>query len=133
MLICYKLSLLLLYYIENLSLIFWEKLLVSLVIIKSLLESLYIWLSHDPDITFAISLISQYMHAPTIQHLSTVTRILRYLKKGITSCGIVRILRYLKKSITSCGIVINNNRHTNIMGYFDYDRVRNALDLSTTG
>jgi len=57
------------------------------------------------------------MHAPTIQHLGMVKRILQYLKGSI-----------------GCGIVMNNNGHTNIMGYSDSDWAGNALDRrSTTG
>ena len=42
-----------------------------------------IYLSHTgPDITFAISVVSQYMHTPRQKHLDIVYRILRYLKKN---------------------------------------------------
>jgi len=68
-----------------------------------------------PDIAFAVSLVSQHMHAPTIQHLGIVKRILRYLKGSI-----------------GCGIVMNNNGHTNIMGYSDSDWAGNALDRRST-
>ncbi|CAL8997969.1 unnamed protein product, partial [Prunus brigantina] len=33
-----------------------------------------------PDITYAVSLVSQFMHSPTMAHLNVVKRILRYLK-----------------------------------------------------
>ena len=40
-----------------------------------------IYLSHTrPDIAFAVSLISQFMHAPRKEHLDAAHRILRYLK-----------------------------------------------------
>ena len=40
-----------------------------------------IYLSHTrPDIAFAVSLVSQFMHAPTQTHLTAVHQILRYLK-----------------------------------------------------
>ncbi|KZV22301.1 Cysteine-rich RLK (receptor-like protein kinase) 8 [Dorcoceras hygrometricum] len=40
-----------------------------------------IYLSHTrPDIAFAVSLVSQYMHSPCQGHLDAVYRILRYLK-----------------------------------------------------
>jgi len=68
-----------------------------------------------PDIAFAVSLVSQHMHAPTIQHLGIVKRILRYLKGSIGR-----------------GIVMNNNGHTNIMGYSDSDWAGNALDRRST-
>jgi hypothetical protein len=57
-----------------------------------------------PDITFVVTLLSQYMHAPTAQHLDMMKRILRYLKGTIGR-----------------GIVITYNGHTNITGHIDSD------------
>jgi hypothetical protein len=40
-----------------------------------------IYLSHTrPDIAYAVSIVSQFMHAPSEEHLQAVNRILRYLK-----------------------------------------------------
>ena len=40
-----------------------------------------IYLSHTrPDISFAVSYVSQFMHAPTEEHMNAVTQVLRYLK-----------------------------------------------------
>jgi hypothetical protein len=40
-----------------------------------------IYLSHTrPDIAFAVSVVSQFMHSPRTAHMDAVTRILRYLK-----------------------------------------------------
>ena len=40
-----------------------------------------IYISHTrPDIAFAISMVSQFMHSPSLEHLDAVNRILRYLK-----------------------------------------------------
>lgn len=40
-----------------------------------------IYLSHTrPDIAFAVSAVSQFMHDPRSSHMDAVTRILRYLK-----------------------------------------------------
>ena len=40
-----------------------------------------IYLSHTrPNIAFAVSVVSQYMHSPYEEHLATVYQILRYLK-----------------------------------------------------
>ena len=32
------------------------------------------------DITFAVSVVSQFMHAPYVEHMEAVLQILRYLK-----------------------------------------------------
>ncbi|RVW17830.1 Retrovirus-related Pol polyprotein from transposon TNT 1-94 [Vitis vinifera] len=40
-----------------------------------------IYLSHTrPDVGFAVSVVSQFMHNPTEEHMETIYRILRYLK-----------------------------------------------------
>ncbi|KAM2257985.1 hypothetical protein ACFX1S_003118 [Malus domestica] len=33
-----------------------------------------------PDITYTVSLASQFMHSPMVDHLNMVERVLRYLK-----------------------------------------------------
>uniref|UniRef100_A0ACD5WHZ8 Uncharacterized protein n=1 Tax=Avena sativa TaxID=4498 RepID=A0ACD5WHZ8_AVESA len=60
-----------------------------------------IYLSHTrPDIAFAVSLVSQFMHNPQNHHLDAVKRILRYLKgcpgKGLlyTSNGNLQVECY---------------------------------------
>ena len=41
----------------------------------------FIYLSHTrPDIAFAVSVVSQYMHAPCEEHLKAMSQIFRYLK-----------------------------------------------------
>ena len=55
------------------------------------------------------------MHAPTVQHLGMVKRILRYLKGTIGH-----------------GIVMTHNGHTNVMGYTDSDWAGNSLDRRST-
>jgi hypothetical protein len=40
-----------------------------------------IYLSHTrPDIAFAVSVVSQFMHNPKTHHMDAVYRIIRYLK-----------------------------------------------------
>ncbi|XP_050147281.1 uncharacterized mitochondrial protein AtMg00810-like [Malus sylvestris] len=70
-----------------------------------------------PDIAFAVSLVSQFMHSPTMDHLQVVKRILRYLKGSVGR-----------------GLLMQNNVHTHILGYTDADWAGNSLDRkSTTG
>ena len=57
-----------------------------------------------PDISYAVNLVSQHMHAPTVHYLNMVKRILRYLKGSIGR-----------------GIVMTKNGHTNIEGFTDSD------------
>jgi hypothetical protein len=48
-----------------------------------------IYLAHTrPDIAYAVSIVSQFMHSPKEEHLEAVMRILRYLK-GTPGEGIV--------------------------------------------
>jgi hypothetical protein len=35
-----------------------------------------------PDLAYALSVISQFMHSPSEEHMKVVTRILRYLKSS---------------------------------------------------
>ena len=62
-----------------------------------------IYLSHTrPDIAYAVSLVSRYMHDPRSAHLNAVNRILRYLK-----------------GCPGKGILFSNNGHMEIEGYTD--------------
>jgi Reverse transcriptase (RNA-dependent DNA polymerase) len=69
-----------------------------------------------PDIAFALSVVSQFMHAPCTSHLSTIDRILRYLK-GTPGQGI-----WMKKNITN-----------NVVSYSDADWAGSCDRKSTTG
>ncbi|KAM2116753.1 hypothetical protein ACFXTH_009123 [Malus domestica] len=70
-----------------------------------------------PDITFAVSLVSQFMHAPTLEHLNIFKWILRYLKGSIDR-----------------GILMRNNHSTKIHAYTDVDWAGSAIGRkSTTG
>ncbi|XP_068340258.1 uncharacterized mitochondrial protein AtMg00810-like [Pyrus communis] len=64
-----------------------------------------------PDIAYVVSLVSRFMHAPSIDHMKIVHRVLRYLKGFIGR-----------------GILMHNNNHTHISGYTDADWAGNALD-----
>jgi len=63
-------------------------------------------------ITFVVSLLSQYMDAPTIQHF------------GMMKC--------ILKGLFGYDIVMTHNGHTDIMGYTDSDWATNALDRRST-
>jgi Reverse transcriptase (RNA-dependent DNA polymerase) len=75
-----------------------------------------IYLSHTrPDITYAVSLVSQFMHAPSEQHMEAVFRILRYLKGA-----------------PGRGIFFKKNDHLRIEGYTDSDWVGDITDRKST-
>ena len=62
-----------------------------------------IYLSHTrPDIAYAISLVSQFMHNPSEVHMEATLWVLRYLK-----------------SSPGRGILLSKNDHLNIIGYTD--------------
>ncbi|KAM3407194.1 hypothetical protein ACQJBY_000937 [Aegilops geniculata] len=64
-----------------------------------------IYLCHTrPDISYAVSVVSRYMHDPRSGHLETVYRILRYLKGN-----------------PGRGLWFKKNGHLNIDGYCDAD------------
>jgi hypothetical protein len=75
-----------------------------------------IYLSHTrPDIAYAVNVVSQFMHAPSKDHMDAVYRILRYLK-GAPGIGI-----YFKK-----------NGHLEVEGYTDADWAGNITDRKST-
>ncbi|XP_004309610.1 PREDICTED: uncharacterized mitochondrial protein AtMg00810-like, partial [Fragaria vesca subsp. vesca] len=42
-----------------------------------------IYLTHTrPDVAYAVSVVSQFMHNPSVDHMDAVVRILRYLKSA---------------------------------------------------
>eukprot|EP00257_Ricinus_communis_P018990 XP_015577840.1 uncharacterized protein LOC107261645 [Ricinus communis] len=69
-----------------------------------------------PDITYAMSMVSQFMHASRTSHSEAIDKILRYLK-GTPGQGI-----WMKK----------NNTNT-IVGFFDADWAGSYDKKSTTG
>ncbi|KAM1278430.1 hypothetical protein ACFX2J_030451 [Malus domestica] len=66
-------------------------------------------------ITYVVSLASQFMHSPMVDHLNIVKRVLCYLKGSIGQ-----------------GIIMPNNNSTAISGYTDADWAKNALDRKST-
>ena len=64
-----------------------------------------IYLSHTrSDIAYAVSVVSQFIHAPREEHMNAVYRILRYLKGA-----------------PGKGLLFSKNGGSNIEGYMDVD------------
>jgi len=75
-----------------------------------------IYLSHTrPDIAFAVSAVSQFMHAPRESHYDAVLRILRYLK-----------------SAPGKGLFFGIHNHIQVEGYTDADWAGSATDRRST-
>ncbi|CAL9003229.1 unnamed protein product [Prunus brigantina] len=75
-----------------------------------------IYLAHTrPDIAYAVSVVSQFMHAPSEDHMAAVTRILRYLK--VTP---------------GKGLMFSKYGHTDVEGYTDADWASSATDRRST-
>ncbi|RVW73563.1 Retrovirus-related Pol polyprotein from transposon RE1 [Vitis vinifera] len=64
-----------------------------------------IYLSHTrPDIAYVVSVVSQFMHNPSEDHMDAIIRILRYLKSSPRK-----------------GLLFSKNGHLRINGYIDAD------------
>ena len=75
-----------------------------------------IYLSHTrPDISYAVSVVIQFMHAPSEEHMEAVYRILRYLK-----------------SAPGKGLLFSKNGISNIEGYTDSDWVGDQTTRRST-
>jgi hypothetical protein len=75
-----------------------------------------IYLSHmRPDIAYAVSVVSQFMHNPSEEHMDAVIRILRYLK-----------------SSPGKGLMLSKNDHLRVEGYTDADWAGNISDRKST-
>ncbi|CAL8133286.1 unnamed protein product [Prunus armeniaca] len=84
---------------------------------QSLVGKLIYLTINRPDITYAVSIVSQFMHSPTMLHLNVVKRILRYLKGSVGR-----------------GILMRKNDNVHILGHTDANWAGNVLDRkSTTG
>ena len=75
-----------------------------------------IYLTHTrPDISYAVSVVSQFMHDPSDRHMDAVNRILAYLK-----------------SSPGKGIMFSKHGHLDISGYTDSDFAGSKLDRKST-
>jgi hypothetical protein len=68
-----------------------------------------------PDISFSVNKVCQYLHAPTMVHLTTVKRILRF---HLTT--VKRILQFLKHTL-GMGLSIRQSSSTMVSAFFDVD------------
>ena len=75
-----------------------------------------IYLSHTrPDIAYAVSVVSQFMHCPSEDHMNAVIRILRYLKFS-----------------PGKGLMFTRNNHLRVEGYTDADWAGNISNRKST-
>ncbi|CAN6579818.1 unnamed protein product [Malus baccata var. baccata] len=68
-----------------------------------------------PDIAYAVSVVSQFMHAPSEDHMAAVIRILSYLKGALGK-----------------GLMYKKHGHMEVKGYTEADWVRNITDWWST-
>lgn len=68
-----------------------------------------------PDISFAVSVVSQFLNAPRVPHWDAVIRILRYLKAA-----------------PGKGILYQNHGHHEMVGYSDADWAGSPMDRRST-
>jgi hypothetical protein len=73
---------------------------------KKLMEKLIYLTVTRPDLSFVVSQVNKFMHAPRTPHLDAINRILRYLK-----------------SCPGKGIWMRNNKTNAVCGYSDADWV----------
>jgi len=68
-----------------------------------------------PDISFPLSIVSQFLNSPRDSHWNAVVRILKYIKRA-----------------PGKGLVFTDRGHTNIVGYSDSDWAGDASDRRST-
>jgi hypothetical protein len=68
-----------------------------------------------PDITFAVSVVSQFLNAPCVDHWNAVIRILKYIK-----------------SAPGKGLLYENKGNTQVVGYSDADWAGSPADRRST-
>ncbi|KAI5355558.1 hypothetical protein L3X38_008453 [Prunus dulcis] len=75
-----------------------------------------IYLAHTrPDIAYAVSVVSQFMHSPSVDHMAVVMRILVYLKFA-----------------PGKGVLYRKNGHLRIEGFTDVDWAGDVTDRRST-
>ena len=75
-----------------------------------------IYLTHTrPNLSYAVSVISQFMHNPNDRHMNAVNRILAYLKSSLDK-----------------GIMFYKHGHLDIVSYTDSDFVGSRLNKKST-
>ena len=75
-----------------------------------------IYLSHTrPNIAYVVSIVSQFMHNPSEDHMDAVIRILRYSKSSLGE-----------------GLLFSKNGHLRINGYTDANWARNISNKRST-
>ncbi|XP_073226952.1 secreted RxLR effector protein 161-like [Cicer arietinum] len=68
-----------------------------------------------PDISFAVSVVSQFLNSPCQEHMDAVIRILKYIK-----------------SAPGKGLIYEDRGHTQIIGYSDADWAGSPIDRRST-
>ena len=80
------------------------------------LVGMLIYLSHArPDLAYVVSVVSQFMHNPSEDHMNVVVRILKYLK-----------------SAPGKGLVFHKHGDLRVSGYNDVDWARNITNRHST-
>ncbi|CAL9009512.1 unnamed protein product, partial [Prunus brigantina] len=75
-----------------------------------------IYLAHTrPDIAYVVSVVSQFMHSPSVSHGNVVDRILRYLKSALGK-----------------GLMFSKNGDLEVIGYTYADRAGSITDRRST-
>ncbi|XP_068461687.1 uncharacterized mitochondrial protein AtMg00810-like [Phaseolus vulgaris] len=82
---------------------------------KKLVGKLIYLLCTRPDIAYVVSVVSQFIHNPSEEHMDVVKQILRYLKAS-----------------PGKGLMFSKNNHLNVEGYTDADWAWNVLDRKST-
>jgi len=81
-----------------------------------------------PDISFAVSVVSQYLNSPCEDHWNAS---LEYIIGIILPLLVTRILKYIKKS-PGKGLLYGSNNHTRVVCYSDTDWARSPFDRRST-